>query len=303
MSCVLDALDRDVIMSHLILFVVSAYISILVCLLAAESVRKYLICCIVFIITLNSSIVISIEFLFEKLFIKDSIFFKLSKESAFSSEIFFSFISIISSLIHSFLSSFLSSSRYSSSLFYFKSIMIVYQMIDFIFVFCEIFSNTENISAFRWLMKYKHEMLNYKQQDNRIFSNKYFSSLNMLLIDEMTEWSKSHSDTIRLLNDSSSIHDTINAFKFLFCNRFSFRVVEVILVSIDVKLTELRQKQDETLTAYYKKIIDLMQRIKIKNRSIFQDITSSLFSFESAMLNIILRTFIRELFEFEIRRE
>jgi hypothetical protein len=77
----------------------------------------------------------------------------------------------------------------------------------------------------------------------------------------------------------------------------------VILVSIDVKLTELRQKQDETLTAYYKKIIDLMQRIKIKNRSIFQDITSSLFSFESAMLNIILRTFIRELFEFEIRRE
>ncbi len=77
----------------------------------------------------------------------------------------------------------------------------------------------------------------------------------------------------------------------------------MILVSIDVKLTELRQKQDETLTAYYKKIIDLMQRIKIKNRSIFQDITSSLFSFESAMLNIILRTFIRELFEFEIRRE
>ncbi len=36
-------------------------------------------------------------------------------------------------------------------------------------------------------MKYEHEMSDYKQQDDRISSNKYLSSLNMLLIDEATE--------------------------------------------------------------------------------------------------------------------
>ncbi len=101
------------------------------------------------IFILNSSIVISVESLFEELFIKNSIFFRSLRRSVFSSEISSSINIIISSLIHSFLSSSLSSSRYSSQSFCLESIMIVYQMIDSIFAFCEIFSDVENISASR----------------------------------------------------------------------------------------------------------------------------------------------------------
>jgi hypothetical protein len=199
----------------------------------------------------------------------------------------------------------LSSSRYSSQSFCLESIMIVYQMIGSIFAFCEIFSDIENISASRWLMKYEHEMSDYKQQDDRISSNKYLSSLNMLLIDEATEWSKSHSDAIRLLNDSSSTHDTIDAFKSLFCDRFSSRVVEIVSVLIDVELAELKQKSNKILTFYYKRMTSLMQRIDVRDRSVqnLHAFEFILFFLKSIMLNIILRAFIRELFESEIRRE
>ncbi len=77
-------------------------------------------------------------------------------------------------------------------------------------------------------------------------------------------------------------------------------------MSIDVELIELKQKPDEILVSYYKRVTSLMQRVDARNRSISSSshlFESILFFLKSTMLNIILRTFIRELFESEIRRE
>jgi hypothetical protein len=95
----------------------------------------------------------------------------------------------------------------------------------------------------------------------------------------------------------------MKSFKSLFCDRFLFRVVEVISISIDVELIELRQKQNETLTAYYKRVTDLMQRADVRDRSNLHADEFILFSLKSVMLNIILRAFIRDLIDSEIRRE
>ncbi len=95
----------------------------------------------------------------------------------------------------------------------------------------------------------------------------------------------------------------MNIFKIMFCDRFSSRVVKVILVSIDVELFELKQKSNETLTSYYKRVTSLMQRIDVKNRS-NSHVDEFVLSFlESIMLDIILRTFTRELFNSKIRRK
>ncbi len=155
-------------------------------------------------------------------------------------------------------------------------------------------------------MKFEHEMFEYRKK-NLISLDKYLSFLNMLLIDETAEWSESHLDAIRLLNDFNLIQNTMNAFKFLFCDRFSFRIVEVVSISIDVELTELKQKSDEILISYYKRVTSLMQRVDVRDRFVSSSFTHFsefiLFFLKSIMLNIILRTFIRELFEAEIRRE
>jgi hypothetical protein len=76
-----------------------------------------------------------------------------------------------------------------------------------------------------------------------------------------------------------------------------------MLISIDVKLTELRQKSNETLVFYYKRVTELMQRVDARDRSNLHADEFILSSLKSVMLNTILRAFIRELSDSEIRRE
>ena len=92
---------------------------------------------------------------------------------------------------------------------------------------------------------------------------------------------------------------TVNAFKFLLCERFSSKAIEVTSVFFDVELSELKQRSDESLIAYYKRVINLMQRVEIKDRASI----ITLILLESIMLNIILRVFIRDLFDSEIRKK
>ena len=72
-----------------------------------------------------------------------------------------------------------------------------------------------------------------------------------------------------MLNDSVFIQLTVVSFKSLLCERFFSKIVEIIFVSFDVELVELRQRDDEFLANYYKRVIDLMQRIDAKNKFAF----------------------------------
>ena len=180
---------------------------------------------------------------------------------------------------------------------------MTYQLVSFTFVFCDIFFDQNNISTSRWLKKFEHEMSDYKTVViDAISADKYFESINMLFIDDVANWSESHSDAIRLLNDSVFIQFTVISFKSLLCERFFSKIVEIISVSFDVKLTELRQRDDEFLADYYKRIISLMQRIDAKNKFVFAA-TIILILLESVMLNIILRAFIKNLFDSKIRKK
>ncbi len=149
-------------------------------------------------------------------------------------------------------------------------------------------------------MKFEHEMFEYRR-NNFISFDKYLSFLNMLLIDKIIERFENHSNAICLLNDSFFIQNTVEIFKTIFCNRFSFRIVEIVSMFTDVKLIELKQKFDEILVSYYKRMTSLMQRIDARDRFLAKK--SILSSLKSAMLNIILYAFIRELIDSKIRRE
>ena len=108
-------------------------------------------------------------------------------------------------------------------------------------------------------------------------------------------------ETIRLLNEETLIQITMKHFKALLCERFLFKIVEMISIFFDVKLFELRQRSDELLITYFKRVINLMQRIDVKNRFIMS--RSSLILLKSTMLNINLKTFIRGLTNNEIKKK
>ena len=91
----------------------------------------------------------------------------------------------------------------------------------------------------------------------------------------------------------------MNTFKSLLCERFLFKTVKITSMSFDVKLVELRQRSDESLHAYYKRVINFMQRVEVKNRTLMVTLTL----LESIMLNIILRVFIKNLVNTKIRKK
>ena len=75
-------------------------------------------------------------------------------------------------------------------------------MIEFIFSFCDIFNDVDNISTIRWLKKFKHEMFDYKQANKIISSTTYLNTINMLFTNEATDWFENYSNAIRLLTES-----------------------------------------------------------------------------------------------------
>lgn len=72
-------------------------------------------------------------------------------------------------------------------------------------------------------------------------------------------------------------------------------------MSFDVELADLRQQSDEPLAAYYKRAVSLMQRIGAKDRP--QDPNQVLTQLESAMLDNIIKAFIRGLQDIEVKKE
>lgn len=182
---------------------------------------------------------------------------------------------------------------------------MTYKLTGPTFAFCGTFSGKDasGISAARWLKKFEHEMSGYKSEnDGTIPAQTYLDSLSMLLTDDAAEWSESHPDAIRLLAETSPNPQTVDSFKSLFCERFPSKAVEVTPVPFDVELSDLRQKPDEPLATYYKRITNLMQRVGAKDRPAASSGTT-LTLLESAMLDTILRAFIRGLIDTNVRKE
>lgn len=174
-----------------------------------------------------------------------------------------------------------------------------------IFVICDIFSKTVEVSIAKWLRKYEYNIKNYQDVDDLILADKYLKYLDMLLIDKVSEWFESDVNVIRLLveTDISFIQYTINQFKTRFCEKFSSKVIETSLVFFDFKLLKLRQKFDEFLTIYYKRVFNLMQRIDIKNRLFLVSAIVDLSTLKLVILIIILRAFVRDIFDYEVRKK
>ena len=58
-------------------------------------------------------------------------------------------------------------------------------------------------------------------------------------------------------------------FKLLFCERFFIKIVEIVSISIDVKLQKLKQRFDEFLIVFYKRVFDFILK------SFIREITNS----------------------------
>ena len=106
---------------------------------------------------------------------------------------------------------------------------------------------------------------------------------------------------MNLFFDSVSTQDSVSFFKNLFQKRFFSKSAESCFVSFNFELQNFKQKSDESLAVYYKRIFCMMQRISAKNRPVLEIET---FSFlKSAMLDNVLKSFLKRLFDEDVRKK
>ena len=181
-----------------------------------------------------------------------------------------------------------------------------YQLNGPTFAFCGTFSGTGTTSASRWLKKFEHELAGYKTDDGSIPPKVYLANLDMLLEDEASEWSESQPEAIRLLALADPTQDDVTMFKSLLCERFPSKAVELYPVPFSVELSELKQKDEESLNSYYKRVSTLMQRVGAKDRPqapVAIGVQPGLSMLEAAMLDTILYAFIKGLNDTAVRKE
>ena len=87
------------------------------------------------------------------------------------------------------------------------------------------------------------------------------------------------------------------------CARFPMKSIEVSLISFNTKLLELKQ-YNESLIAYYKRLTILIQHIKARDRpSKITEVIPTLSMLEAAILESIMKAFLRGLSDPDVRRE
>ena len=168
------------------------------------------------------------------------------------------------------------------------------------FSFCGCFSGKDTISAARWLKKLEFELAPFKQ-DGSMPPRKFLESVDLLLTDDAAEWAETCPDAVRLLADENPTAQSMTTFRNLFQERFPAKSVETSTVSFDLELSNLHQKEGESISFYYRRVCAFMLRVGAKDKS--TDGTFTLSLLEAATLDVILKAFVRGLADADIRKD
>ena len=136
-----------------------------------------------------------------------------------------------------------------------------------------------------------------------ILSDQYLQFIDILLVENAVTWAETDLNVFILLTQSNSTLDTVFKFKTLFTEKYSIQFTEIASISFNNEVADLKQKDEKALLTYYKWVSDLLTRIEIKNRLRHHSEIVSLSSLKSAMLDTVLKFFIQDIQNADIRKE
>ena len=153
---------------------------------------------------------------------------------------------------------------------------------------CGNFLENAEISEAKWLRKFDFDIKDCQDAKGPFPPDRYLRYLDMLLIENASNWSESNPKAIRLLAEPemTPTQQIIQQFRAVFCERFPSKAVKATSIPSDIEITELRQRPEETLSTYYKRVLNLMQRVRAKDRPASTPNTAFTL-LESSMLDII----------------
>ena len=167
------------------------------------------------------------------------------------------------------------------------------------FDFCGTFSGDDSkVLASTWLKKYEHELRVVKLPDGSIPAATYLEHITMLFEGTAATWAATDKDAIAILSHPIPSSEQVVAFKSLFLGRFPINAVAKKPISFHTELAQSSQ-QNETITQYYYRLDQLMQRIGRQDRQKGQQLTE----LQEFMLESIMDRFIQGLSDPQVRTE
>ena len=169
----------------------------------------------------------------------------------------------------------ISNSNFSLSDFQFSFLIIIMEFRHFnrsIFNFsiCDSFTEKGNVFAIKWLKRLEWKLQIYANEKKIISSDQFFHAVDFFFVNEASDWAETDFNVMNLFLDSVSIQNSVFFFKNLFQKRFFSKSIESCSVSFNSEFQNFKQKSNEFLIVYYKRIFCMMQRVNAKNRSIFE---------------------------------
>ena len=122
------------------------------------------------------------------------------------------------------------------------------------FTFCGCFTGKGAMSGARWLKKLDHELNPFKE-DGSIPPERFIDSVKLLLSDDAADWAETNPDAARLLGEEKPTPKSVLMFRTLFQERFPAKTVNSPAISFHAELADLRQNPNETINAYYKRLL------------------------------------------------
>ena len=115
-------------------------------------------------------------------------------------------------------------------------------------------------------------------------------SIDLLITEKTLNWTKTDSETVYLLTLNRSIIDETKRLRTLLSERFFAKTQEFTTINFDEKMINSRQKKNETLMSYYKKMTFIMFWMKRKDRDIIVFL-----QIEFVFLKTVIRVFVRKI--------
>ena len=170
---------------------------------------------------------------------------------------------------------------------------------NFNFTICKTFSEKKNISANKWFKKLKWKFREIVIRKVILFK-KLLNTIEFLFTNDAVDWTEINFDVINIFFNSKSDFNSVVYFKNLFQKRFFIKSSKINQINFDSELQNFRQRENEFLLTYYKRILFMMQRIEVKNKSTSEP--NILLNFlKIVMFDFIIKIFIRKLIDDQVK--
>lgn len=146
-------------------------------------------------------------------------------------------------------------------------------------------------SAARWLKKVTYELKKSSGRDE-VPPRHFLQALEFLLSDDAEDWIESHREANSLLNIKEPTQADVDKVVIQLEKKFPAKPKDTSRKGFVAELRELQQEANETITMYYKSVVNMMTQVDVRDRPTSLG-DEELNFLEESMVDNILEAFTR----------